>query len=160
MKKLSDWLHDINRTPQEIRLILGVSRSTLQRYLTNQRVPLSHILQKIIELTDGQVQLADFLDEAPPKCAEIIKRPDGSERWIFPWSNAVPEQSEMYSSRLSPSLVKAIAVLNRRAWYTPKGKFLLDGRISDPKRIVTSANIVLQEQNQPIINYPTVEPIE
>ncbi|PCI11344.1 hypothetical protein COB72_01155 [bacterium] len=137
-----------------------MSRSTLQRYLTNQRIPQPLILQKIIELTGGQVQLADFLDGTPPKCAKVIKRPDGTVRWVFSWSNAVPEQSEMYSSRLSPSLVKAIAVLNGRAWYTPKGRFLLDGRISDPKRIVSAANIILREKDQPIINYPIVESIE
>jgi len=128
--------------------------------LANQRIPQPHTLQRIVEATDGQVQLADFLDGTPPKCAEIIRRPDGSKRWIFPWSNAVPEQSEMYSSRLSPSLVKAIAVLDGRAWYTPKGRFLLDGRISDPKRIVSAANIILREKDQPVINYPIVEPIE
>ena len=158
--KIADWLFENSRTPQEIRLILGVSRSTLQRYLTNQRIPQPHILQKIIEATNGQVQLVDFQDPTPPKCAKVIKRPDGTVRWVFSWSNAVPERSPMYSSRLGQPLVKAIAVLNGRAWYTPKGRFLLDGRISDPKRIVVEANEILREQDQSILNYPTVEPIE
>jgi len=117
-------------------------------------------MKKIVEITHGQVQLADFLDKAPPKCAKVVKRPDGTERWILPWSNAIPKESSMSSGRLSPPLVTAITVLNGRAWYTPRGRFLLDGRISDPKRIVTAANAILREQNQSVIKYPTVEPIE
>lgn len=117
-------------------------------------------MQKIIEITDGQVQLADFKDQTLPMCAKMIKRSDGTERWVFSWSNAVPEESSMYSSRLSQPLVKALAALNGRGWYTPKGRFLLDGRISDPKRIVAAANENLRDQDQPTINYPTAEPIE
>ncbi len=141
-------------------MILGVSRHAIHRYLMNQRIPQPPILQRIIELTDGQVQLTDFLDNTPPKCAKVINRPDGTQRWIFSWSNAVPERSAMYSRRLSQPLLRAIEVLDGRGWYSPKGRFLLDGRISDPKRIVAAANGVLRERDQPVIKYPIVEPID
>jgi hypothetical protein len=50
-------------------------------------------------------------------------------------------------------------VLAGRAWFTPSGKFLLDGRASDPKRLVAAANGILRSSGKPPIKYPGVEPI-
>jgi hypothetical protein len=37
--------------------------------------------------------------------------------------------------------------------------FLLDGRISDPKRIVAEANRILRGRGEPPIPYPGVDPL-
>jgi hypothetical protein len=44
------------------------------------------MLQKIVDLTKGAVQLEDFLDPNPPVHAKEIRRPDGSLKWILPWT--------------------------------------------------------------------------
>lgn len=161
--KLSDWLFENSMTPRQLRVMLGVkNRSTLHRWMTNERIPAPRVLQKIIEITKGEVQLEDFLDPNPPIHAREEKRPDGSLKWILPWSlDAGRNEQEPRPTlpRLSPPLLRAIDALGGRAWYTPSGKFLLDGRLSDPKRLVTAANEILRERGGPTIKYPIVEPI-
>lgn len=159
MTKLADWLFENSTTPGQLRRMLGVpTRSTINRLLTGQRRPGPELLAKIEALTKGEVSAADFEDPSPPRCARLVRRPDGSVRVVLPWSpDAEPEPAA--SDRLSPPLLRAIEVLDGRAWYTPKGRFLLDGRISDPKRIVAAANAVLRSQGKPPIPYPGVEPL-
>ena len=162
--KLSDWLFENSMTPRQLRMMLGVkNRSTLHRWLTNQYVPAPRMLQQIIEVTKGEVQLEDFLDPNPPVHAREEKQPDGSLKWVLPWSLDAGRNRQQTEPtplpRLSPPLLRAIEVLNGRAWFTPKSRFLLDGRISDPKRVVAAANEILRERGQPTIKYPVVEPI-
>lgn len=162
--KLSDWLYENSMTPRQLRLMLGVKdRSTVYRWLANERVPKPRMLQKITGLTKGTVTLQDFLDPNPPVHAKEVRRKDGSLKWILPWTldQHRPKAAEPMTTvpRLSPPLLRAIEVLNGRAWFTPSGRFLLDGRISDPKRIVTAANAILREQGRRPIHYPIVEPI-
>ena len=164
--KLADWLFLNSVTPRQLRRMLGVNtRSTIHRYLTNKRVPRPHTLQRIIEITGGQVQLRDFLDPNPPECATETKQSDGSLKWVFPWhempneTEGTPDpKNETPQSRLSPPLLLAIRVLEGRAWYTPAGVFLLDGRVSDPKRIVAAANEILETNGDRLIKYPIVRP--
>jgi hypothetical protein len=54
---------------------------------------------------------------------------------------------------------RAFRVLNSRVRYTPRGKFLLDGRVTDLKRIMRAANDELRRREQPPIPYPGVHPI-
>ena len=162
--KLSDWLFENSMTPRQLRLMLRVKdRSTVYRWLANERVPKPKMLQKITELTKGSVRLEDFLDPNPPVHAKEVRREDGSLKWILPWTldQHRPRDPRPPSSipRLSPPLLRAIEVLSGRAWFTPSGKFLLDGRVSDPKRIVAAANAVLGKKGQRRIKYPVVEPI-
>ena len=157
--KIADWLFENNMTLREFRLILRVSKSAMSLYTTNRRQPRVDILKQIIEITDGAVQKEDFLDPTPPKCATVHIRPDGSERWVFPWSTGKPKQEQLYSSYLSNPLLRAIQALNGRAIFRRSGVFLLDGRVSDPKRIVAAANEVLKAQGLPVIRYPVVAPI-
>ena len=162
--KLTDWLFENSMTPRQLRLMLRVKdRSTVYRWLANERVPKPRMLQKIVDLTKGAVQLEDFLDPNPPIHAREVRRPDGSLKWILPWTldqHRPPEPRPAASiPRLSPPLLRAIEVLGGRAWFTPSGKFLLDGRISDPKRIVTAANAILRSRDQLTVKYPGVDPI-
>lgn len=162
--KLSDWLFENSMTPRQLRVMLGVkNRSTLHRWMTNERVPAPRMLQRIIEITNGEVKLEDFLDPNPPVHAREEKRPDGSLKWVLPWSldagRHATDTRPATLPRLSPPLLRAIEVLGGRAWYTPSGKFMLDGRLSDPKRLVSAANVVLRKRGSTVIKYPIVEPI-
>ena len=53
----------------------------------------------------------------------------------------------------------ALRVLDDRVRHTRRGRFLLDGRISDPKRIVAAANRVLRSRGEAPIPYPGVDPL-
>lgn len=154
--KLADWLFDNSVSPGAMRSRLGVSRTAIHRYLTHKRIPQPRMLQRIITLTGGQVQLADFLDPEPPRCVRVEMKKDGSTRWVLPWSEDY-DTDEPRSERLSPPLTRALAALDGRAWFTPSGTFLLDGRVSDPKRLVMAANAALLAQGKPPIAYPGVQ---
>ena len=162
---LADWLHEGACTPEQLRRMLGVrSRSTIHRYLTGARVPQHQVLQKIIELTGGRVQLADFLDPAPPVCAAVVTL-EGERRLIFPWTTrdgrleaAERAGSTTADSWPSPALLSAMETLGPRVTVTRSCKFLLDGRISDARRVVAEANAIRREMGQPEISYPIVRP--
>ena len=53
----------------------------------------------------------------------------------------------------------ALRVLGPRVRHTRRGRFLLDGRASDPKRIVAAANRALRAKGEPPIPYPGVDPL-
>ncbi len=158
--KLADWLYyESTCTPRDLRLTLGVSKSAMSLYLASKRTPRDDVLTKITIITKGNVTRADFEHPDPPRCAEVHIRKDGSTRWVFPWSTGKPQRGVLYSSRVSSPLLRAIEVLHGRARLTPRGVYLLDGRVSDPKRIVRAANERLRSLGQEPIQYPTVEPI-
>ena len=99
---LSDWLFINSMTPAQLRRMLGVlTRSTITRLLTGQRLPGPRLLRRIETLTRGQVTALDFVNPAPPQCARLVRRPDGTTRVVLPWSPDA-EYSEPRSDRLSP----------------------------------------------------------
>ena len=165
--KLADWLYDNSMTPGQLRRMLNVNRTTIHRYLNGQRTPTPERLQQIIEITQGVVTLADFLDPAPPECA--ITAPPSEEgdepRTLLPWSpeyqtvRAELEQADLDGPVSSP-LDRAMKLLGSRAVLTRRGTFLLDGKVSDPRRIVAAANRALKDNGEPPIPYPGVDPID
>lgn len=58
---------------------------------------------------------------------------------------------------MTPPMERALRVLGTRARFTPSGTFLLDGRITDNRRLVKAANEILLSTGQPPIHYPGVE---
>ena len=165
--KLADWLHTRSVTPEQFRRMLGVrSRTTVQRYLTGERRPSPPLLQKIIELTEGAVQLEDFLDPAPPRCAAVVIDPDGHTRVVFPWASDTDRLTAAGQAAMAeplegtvwtPPLVRAMETLDPRVRFTKRGVFLLDGKPSDPRRIVRAANHILTAEGKPPIVYPGIE---
>ena len=159
--KLADYLYENSQTPTQLRRMLGVQRrSTVWRYLTGERIPQPMILQKILDLTDGEVTLADFLDPAPPECAKHIPDPRYGRRMVLPWSPDYPDDDPAGSNDNGPlttPVVRALDVLGVRANFTRSGVFLLDGRSSDVRRIVQKANEVLRRRGEPTLAYPGVE---
>jgi len=140
--KLADWLFENSMTPGQLRRMLGgVNRSTVHRYLMNTRIPRPEMMRRILRITQNRVTLMDFLDGRAPECAVLIKNSGEEEKFVLPWSpeyqaaRTVPHQSE----RLTSPVHRAIYALEGRARFTPRGAFLLDGRISDPKRVVEVA---------------------
>lgn len=163
--KLADWLHARSMTPEQLRRMLGVKqRSTVMRYLTGDRTPSLELIQLILEITEEQVTLADFLDTSPPQCAEVVTDAKGEPRLVFPWSRGERQDaayqrmmdSPPEGDRLSDPVTKAIEVLGGRARFTKRGVFLLDGQLSDARRVVAEANRILRAEGQPLIAYPGV----
>ena len=58
---------------------------------------------------------------------------------------------------MTQPMERALRVLGTRARFTPSGTFLLDGRITDNRRLVKAANEILLSTGQPPIRYPGVE---
>lgn len=146
--------------------MLGVkSRTTVNRYLTGERTPAPSILTAIMELTDGAVTPADFETSGPPACAIAIHSADGESRLVFPWSRGWAQEAAFQrmlaepkeGDRLSEPLRLAMESLGPRAAFTRRGRFLLDGRASDARRIVAAANRVRAEQGRPPIRYPAMK---
>lgn len=163
--QLSDFLFESGMSPADLRRILGIkSRETVWRYLTKRRIPQPQHIQRIIEISRGKVQLADFLDPNPPKCAKLIIDAEGRERMVLPWSKDWPEETPLKSpdgtEGLSAPVKRAFAALEGRATYARQsGTFLLDGRAVDLRRIITAANEVLQAKGELTIVYPGAEPL-
>ncbi len=158
--KLADYLYENSMSPSLLRRKLGVTnRSTVWRWLAGDRIPNPPMMLKIELLTEGRVTLRDFLDAAPARCAQVVTGDDGEERLVLPWSpdwRHPREETAPASERLSKPVLKALEVLGGRAWYTPKGTFLLDGRKVSLKRVMRETNVVLTQNNQPLIPYPGV----
>ena len=162
--KLADYIFDNSISPGQLRWMLGCvkHRSTLYRYLTGERIPQPETLQKIIEITDGQVQLRDFLNKEPPECATVVVTGDGKRKVLLPWSqrshNAqAANDNENEHARLSAPVKRALQVLSGRAWFTPRGRFLLDGRQVDIKLVMQAANTALLCDGNDPIPYPGVQ---
>jgi hypothetical protein len=55
--KLADYLYENSMTPQQFRRMLGVkSRSTMWRWLINDRIPQPQMAKRIEALTGGKVR--------------------------------------------------------------------------------------------------------
>ena len=162
--KLADYLFQTGMTTTQLRRALGLaSRSAITRYLHGERVPNPETLQKIIELTAGRVQLRDFLSPGNPECATVIVLNDGRKKLVFPWStreddleaaNDVEQRRAVEQDNLSPPMQQVLATVGHRAWRTARGKWLLDGRPSDLRRIVQEANRCRHDAGLPPIRYP------
>lgn len=166
--KLADYVFKYKLTPEQLRRMLGVkNRSTVIRWLNNDCKPNQQTIAQIAKLTNGQVTEADFDDPSPPKCAAIIIDEHGQRRYVYPWSRGFAYQRAAFRTLLqepvddviqefSYPLARALHVLGDRAMFTKKGHFLLDGRISDARRIVKEANRLLIRKGYKVIHYPGV----
>lgn len=178
LMKLADFMQKHSITPQQLRTMLGVkSRSTVLRYVNGERLPSPELMLRIEELTGGAVTLADFLDPDPPRCVRVVIDRHGREQTIYPWSvletRPKPRRpandnrparrrastTDPHDVWPSPPLQRAIDLLGPRVRHAKRGGFLLDGRIADTKRVMTSANELLKARGEKPIPYPGVEPI-
>jgi len=161
--KLADYLYENSMTPGLLQKRLGVSnRSTVWRWLTGERTPKPAMLTRIRAFTQGQVLPSDFEDPVPPKCSQIFIDDHGIERTVLPWSPfwVDPRFPDVPTSgRLSRPVLDAIKILNGRARFTPRGRFLLDGRTADIKKVMHAANELQERAGRPPIPYPGVHPI-
>ncbi len=175
--KLADFMHEHQIDPTHLRRLLGITnRSTVHRWIHGERVPRPDMMQKIIEITKGAVQLMDFLDQAPPKCAYVIVRNDGTVRWDLPWSRTSEEEIDDIhglddrddsgwdgsggsggSVPVSPPIRRALAVLGKRAIGIIDGTYTVDGQRTDLPRLVRAANKELCAQGKSQIAYPGVD---
>lgn len=170
--KLADYLIHAGITPPELRRRLGISsRSVLSRYLTGERIPNLFMLQKIIDLTEGKVQLRDFLSPGNPRCATVVESPDGRQRLHFPWSTwdrldpandagaegpgeqgAADDEGDLWTKPVQ----QAVAVLGARARPGAGGRWFVDGCPTDVRGVVAAANRLLKTWNKRLIAYPGV----
>lgn len=165
--KLADFLFHTGMTTSELRRRLGIaSRTTIARYLHGDRIPTPVILQKIIDLSGGRVQLRDFLSPGNPECATVIKLPCGRKKLVFPWATgqlelAAANDAESIRAKQHDAVgdiaLKALGVLGPRARRGAGGIWTLDGRPCDFRRIVLEANQRLRERSSPLISYPGCE---
>lgn len=164
--KLADYIHQFGPSPAIMRRRLGVSPSAFRRYLANERIPIPKVLQQIIQITDGLVQLSDFLDPTPPKCATVITLPDGRTRSVLPWCNrdadldaciGVVRNETREATGPSPPLQTALNELGARVKpMKGSGMYLLDGRPADVRRVIDMANRQRIVRGQEPISYPGV----
>ncbi|MFN0012136.1 MAG: hypothetical protein ACKVS8_10900 [Phycisphaerales bacterium] len=148
-------------TTAELRRRLGLRcRTTITRYLNGSRIPNPFTLQKIVEITNGQVQLRDFLSPGNPQCAKVEVLPSGRLRLVFPWTYPVDDEPDddgpESANDNDPSLPvqKAAAILGDRVRQGGPKQWELDGRPADLRRIVSAANKILRRQRLPMIPYP------
>lgn len=172
--KLAEWLYQNSMTPSLLRRKLDVQdRATIHRLLSGERKPGLAMAQRIMDLTKGAVQPADFLDPTPPKCARYVVEEDGTVRTVLPWSplweNASPSPDGLAEPppepappgpKLAAPISRALDVLGGRAKFTSAGTFLLDGRVTDIRGVVKAANAVLRGRGSATIPYPGVEPLD
>lgn len=59
--QLNDYLEKNNLTAQDFAPLIGVKWSAVYRYISGTRVPAKHIMQRIFEVTGGQVTPNDIL---------------------------------------------------------------------------------------------------
>jgi hypothetical protein len=161
--KLADYLHRHRITPSTLRRDLGVrSRATVLRYLSGERIPEPRLLQKIIDLTRGHVQLTDFLSPELPECAVRVTLSCGSSRLVFPWTTRNAELDASLSADDeeddSPSLAlqKALAILGPRVHRRSAEIYLVDERMTDVRGVIQAANRMLRLWGKPTIPYPGV----
>jgi hypothetical protein len=63
---LGDYLKSTGLSPQQFAPLIGVQWLAIYRYISGERVPRWEIMQKIYEVTGGQVTPNDILG-IPPK---------------------------------------------------------------------------------------------
>lgn len=176
-------MHEHGLTPRQLRWMLGVkSRSSVLRYLTGERTPSARVMHRIEQITEGRVTRSDFRDPSPPRCARVVVDRFGQPHYVFPWTHVERDRLKGGNDNrprqpgLSPPerpgrlgeaqdewpfgpLRRAMEVLGTRVRLTRRGRFLLDGRASDAKRVVMAANVELRRRGQPPIPYPGVDPL-
>lgn len=62
---LRDWLKKQGMTPTAFARLMGVSHSTVLRYLSGDRIPEKDVMERIARETGGAVTPNDFFDLAP-----------------------------------------------------------------------------------------------
>lgn len=60
MEQLKKWLKEKNMTGAQFAELLGVAQAAVSMWLTGERFPSRRNIQKIVELTGGEVQPNDF----------------------------------------------------------------------------------------------------
>lgn len=60
MDKLKQYLKEHNLTGAEFAELIGVGQSAVSMWLTGDRFPSRENIQKIVEVTSGEVQPNDF----------------------------------------------------------------------------------------------------
>ncbi|PCI09698.1 hypothetical protein COB72_05525 [bacterium] len=145
--------------------MLGVKdRSTIHRYITGDRKPSPKVVELIEKITDGEVLQVDFEDTSPPKCAVVIDGSNGEPRLYFPWSRGYRYQEAAFEKTRytepgpdtpSNTIIDAIEILAGRARITPRGRFMLDGRPTDARRVVLAANRQLASDGKSELEYPS-----
>ena len=60
MERLKKWLKEKNMTGAQFAELLGVAQAAVSMWLTGERFPSRRNIQKIVELTGGEVQPNDF----------------------------------------------------------------------------------------------------
>ena len=63
MDKLKQYLKEHNLTGAEFAELIGVGQSAVSMWLTGDRFPSRENIQKIVEVTSGEVQPNDFYGE-------------------------------------------------------------------------------------------------
>ncbi|WP_269537031.1 helix-turn-helix domain-containing protein [Cerasicoccus fimbriatus] len=173
--KLAEYLIKTRMRPSEFAKLIGVTRMSIHRYITEDRVPEPHIISRIARVTRGNVTAGDF---PPPKKSvtslPVKASPEQDNRKPYPWerrnSYCFDEadrrlrrmmQQPREGDGLSPPLKHAILVLGERVETDlNKRHFRLDHRIVDAREIVRQANRVLVKKGQSPISYPGVNPID
>ena len=68
--KLETWVKSNGVSVTNLATLIGVSGyRTAQRYITGERIPRPEVMEKIHEITEGQVTANDFY-ASTPKAAE------------------------------------------------------------------------------------------
>lgn len=168
--KLADFMHARSISPETLRRLLGVrSRTTVGRYLRGEQIPRPDLLKKIEALSDGLVTLTDFEDPNPAECAVLTTDRRGKPIYVFPWDHCDDRLEAAFQAMLdepqehhrpSEPITEALRVLGGRGRITKRGKFLLDGRPSDARRVVQAANAVLRRRRKKLIRYPGASDIQ
>jgi len=63
--KLLFWRHSNNLSQTALAELLDITQSAVGKYERNERLPSQDVMQKIIEVTNGEVLPNDFYNIAP-----------------------------------------------------------------------------------------------
>lgn len=64
--RLADFLQQSEMSDADFGRLIGVERQAIYRYRLGHRFPGREVLQKIADVTDGQVTANDFIDRSQP----------------------------------------------------------------------------------------------
>lgn len=164
--KLGDYLIAVDLTPAQFARLVGVgSRTTIHRYISGERLPHERIMRRIEHVTGGMVTIDDFQDPTP-----IVLYAANDNEPDYPWSRSEEREQELAEEAVkkvraepaegsgpSPALRMAFEVLGGRA-RERHGQFFLDGRPVRLATLIRQANMILIDQQKPMIRYPGVLP--
>jgi hypothetical protein len=66
----ADWVDELEkagRTKADIAAYIGTELASLYRYLANDRIPNRQVMARIVELSEGRVEVAWFYVTKPPQ---------------------------------------------------------------------------------------------